>query len=118
MARGALLLHDVFLEDVSDFKLDSDYEVAIKPDGIQGPHRNLMAAIVIRAIKDAIGKNKLNKDSAREWLSSDNNHISSFKHVCDVLDLDAQKVRGKIKIHMERKDAGLPGTLKIPYLCE
>jgi len=116
MGRGALYFHDVFLRDVGLPKMDPDYVTETKSNDTQGCFRNLYAGILIRAVKDLIGRCKRHRDSAGEWLGSDNNHISSFRHICDILDLDVQKVREKIRVHIERKNAGLPGTINIPYL--
>lgn len=116
MQRGALLLYDCFLEKFEDVRLDTDYAAGIKPEDTQGPNRNLFAAILIRGIRDVTGENKQHRDSAQEWLDSNNTHIASFRYICDVLDLNATKLREKITDHIERKNAGLPGTISMPYL--
>ena len=117
MGRGALLLHDVFLAEIGVPKLDPDYIAGIVPGNSQDScRRNLFAGILIRAFKDLVGRSKHHRDSAAEWLRSDNNHVSSFRHVCAILDLDVQIIREKITTHRERIHAGLPGTIKMPYL--
>jgi hypothetical protein len=114
---GALLFYDVFLEETRAPKLDPDYVAGITSPNFQDNRcRNLFAGILIRGIRDLLGRSRHHRDSAAEWLGSDNNHVSSFRHVCAILDLDVQKVRDKITTHKERIHAGLPGTIKMPYL--
>lgn len=116
MKRGALLLYDIFIEKFEDIKLDSDYVTGIKSDDIQKPFRNLFTGILIQGIKDATGKKKQHRDSAQEWLDSNNIHIASFIYVCVVLDLDVKKAREKIKTYIGDKNAGLSETIKMPCL--
>lgn len=116
MSRGALLLYDVFVEKIKDVRLDPDYAAGIEPDDTQRIYRHLFAGVLVRGIRDAIGNNQHYKDSAQEWLNSDSIYIASFKYVCDVLGLDIQKVREKVKTHIRNKNAGLPGTINMPYL--
>ena len=65
--------------------------------------KTLWAAVLKRAVKDATAlpkhycesplRSRMNIESAREWLKSQNTEIGSFLWICDVLGLDPDHER-------------------------
>ena len=66
------------------------------------PERNLLMAIVERAILDLVGNNALEESRAKEWLYGDLEEPGphgefSFPWICEELDLDIEETVGKIR---------------------
>lgn len=60
------------------------------------PYLKLWASVFLQAIDDAWCKDALIRDPAREWISSDDNHVNSFLSLCELFDLDPGITRQKI----------------------
>ncbi len=78
-----------------DTKSDLDYDDVTQKD-LGTPERNLVAAIMQRAIDDAYGQSKdiprHEKRGARTWLRTGEEYEWSFVWACKSLDLDPQSV--------------------------
>ena len=63
------------------------------------PERNLLVALLHRALLDYFGSRRIDKDDARVWLfeESDEREAFSFSWVCAQLDLDRQEILTRIK---------------------
>lgn len=59
------------------------------------PERQLLAAIVFRALLDLGAKKYQDRQSAKKWLMSENERAFSFKWICKELYADAEAVRQK-----------------------
>jgi len=63
------------------------------------PERNLLMAVLERAIRDYVGNCRVESEAAREWLfdlSGTSQDVFSFPWVCHQLDLQPVKVLSKI----------------------
>lgn len=71
------------------------------PSGKGTPERNLLMAILERAILDYVGNDKKELEEAGDWLFGDLENYQhdefSFPWLCEQLDLDPQKTAGIIK---------------------
>lgn len=77
------------------------------PDELVGP-RDLWAAVMHGAVSDLLGQNSTTKGrnrhvintdlarGARRWFDSDDRDIGSFLWICSVLELDPERVRGRL----------------------
>lgn len=76
------------------------------------PYRNLLAAIVERAILDALNQTKAirainrrqlreHKEDAIEWLFSEAHEPLSFVGICEYLDYSVEAIRAAIKKELE-----------------
>jgi hypothetical protein len=87
--------------------VDAD-EVFGAPNLTGTPERNLLVAILTRAILDFVGNETREVESAGEWIFDevDSPHTPaepySFKWVCQHLDLDYRRIAGKIKAMPKR----------------
>lgn len=66
------------------------------------PERNLLMAIIERAILDLVGNNALEEGRAKEWLFDDLEKPGphgefSFPWICEELDLDVEETVQKIR---------------------
>jgi hypothetical protein len=75
---------------------------------IRDPYRNLLLAMIERAIMDALNQSKASshselrrlqehKEDALEWLFSDKHEPLSFLGICEYLDYSAECIRAAIK---------------------
>ena len=66
---------------------------------ITTPERNLLVALLHRALLDYFGSRRSDKDDARDWLfeESDERDAFSFSWVCSHLDLDRKEILTRIK---------------------
>jgi hypothetical protein len=66
---------------------------------IRTPERNLLVAMIQRAIFDYMGNREFDRDSAAEWLFDDteNSDLFSFQWVCSQLDLEPQAITSRVK---------------------
>ena len=70
------------------------------PNQTGTPERNLLLAILERAILDFVGNDEVEVESSSEWLfESDEEQMLafSFRWVCHHLDLDHRSVRDRIR---------------------
>lgn len=77
------------------------------PDELARP-RDLWAAVMHGAVSDLLGKDTTTKGrtrnvintelslSARRWFDSDDCGIGTFRWICSVLELDPERVRGRL----------------------
>jgi len=99
------------------------------PPEIDLPLRELMSAMLIKAVDDYLYPGdhyyictKDDKRSARVWLFSDcaEDHILSFKNICQTMNLDRESLRQAIKeryndntrLSMEQRAERYPSLLK------
>lgn len=73
-------------------------EIHSEPLSEESPERNLMAAVLEGAVREAIGWKGLPtaypkpvKESAHRWLQSKDFHPYSFLHCCHYLDIEPDK---------------------------
>jgi hypothetical protein len=63
------------------------------------PERNLLMAILVRAILDFVGNDKKEALSAQEWLSQEDTEgeeVFTFAWICNQLDLDHKTIQSRI----------------------
>lgn len=86
-------------------------------DGIA--ERHLLAAVLLRAVRDYGYTGSANPEearvaeSAREWIfddADDLDHIGTFCTICRLMDLDVERVRARIRIMSSRQARGV-GTV-------
>ena len=70
------------------------------------PERNLLMAVVERAILDLVGNDEREVEAAREWIfdedSDSGRYNFSFSWICHQLDLDHEKILEKIRLMPKR----------------
>ena len=66
---------------------------------LQTPERNLLVAMIQRAIFDYMGNREFDRESAAEWLFEDSggSEVFSFDWVCAQLDLEPEVITSKVK---------------------
>lgn len=70
------------------------------PNPTGTPERNLLLAMLERAILDFVGNDQLEIESAEEWLFENEGELLrpfTFRWVCHQLDLDSDQVQSRIK---------------------
>lgn len=70
-------------------------EYQILADGIENdnaPEKQLLGAILMSAIRDIKTRGVKAKQAETYFLRSDDEHIFSFKSICEFLELDQKKV--------------------------
>lgn len=76
------------------------------PNQTGTPERNLLMAILERAILDYVGNDPKEIEEAAEWLFEDLSQTNydqfSFPWLCQQLDLDPYKIAGKVKAMPKR----------------
>lgn len=75
------------------------------PNSTGTPERNLLMAILERAILDFVGNDSTEAEEAESWLFDDQTntrHAFSFAWVCDQLDLNPSKISAAIKAMPKR----------------
>src|SRR5262249_11618104 len=79
-----------------DILLASQHGTARPPDS---PCRRLVAAVLERALLDAVGRTarQIDRDDALAWFASDDEAPLSFRWVAAQLGLDAEWLRGRIR---------------------
>ncbi len=91
------------------FQFASELEVSevFGPVNLTGtPERNLLMAILVRAILDFVGNNSQEAEEAEEWLfagsSRDEDEPYTFAWLCQQLDLDKFSIAEKIRAMPKR----------------
>jgi len=89
-------------------------------DGIA--ERHLLAAVLLRAVRDYCYSGSKDPEearvaeAAREWIfdgSEDEDHIGAFCTICQLMDLDFQRVRAQIlSMSLVRERQASPGLLE------
>jgi hypothetical protein len=64
--------------------------------------RNLWAAVLKQAIKDAKQDLKSSLTSPGLWFYSDSQAIGSFLWICGVLNIDPESIRPVVRLEMKR----------------
>ena len=87
--------------------LDSEtFNILEIPNQTGTPERNLLMAILERAILDYVGNDSREVEEAEEWLFGEIRKPSyqafTFPWICQELDLDYRKISGKIKAMPKR----------------
>ena len=82
--------------------IDTDaYRLFDIPNETGTPERRLILAILERAILDYVGNDEREAEDALAWifdeLPGDGRLEFSFSWICDELDLDRERIRGKIR---------------------
>lgn len=82
-----------------------------------GAIRALFVAILSRALKDIFkptyGERETYKTQALQWITADDaESVTSFINICSHLDIDAERIRQRIKIEIHRIECGQPHRLK------
>ncbi|MCB0335547.1 MAG: hypothetical protein KDD62_04555 [Bdellovibrionales bacterium] len=77
-----------------DVDADAIYE---EPNSTGSPERNLLMAILERALLDFVGNEKKQVNAAQEWIfgdssNDDDGEYFSFDFICEALDLDREHV--------------------------
>ncbi|MEJ2077700.1 MAG: hypothetical protein P8020_17235 [Acidobacteriota bacterium] len=91
------------------------------------PLVNLAMGIMTQAIRDLISpQQKLDKDwqtwqdDAQAWFDSDERHTGSFEWVCEVLEINPERLRAWVKSlkHLDRKQkkATILSLIRLTYL--
>lgn len=89
-------------------ELDADGQVLYEEPNLTGsPERNLLMAILERALLDLVGNEDRQVEDAREWFFGDEPEILmqeefSFPWICEQLDLDTNKVAAQVKAMPKR----------------
>ena len=78
------------------------YNLYEAPNQTGTPERNLLMAVIERAILDLVGNEAKEAEQAADWLFGDLNGekpytIFSFPWVCEVLELDRFQIANKIR---------------------
>ena len=80
--------------------IDTDDEIPSfeQPNFTGSPERNLLMAMLERAILDYVGNDKKESDDARQWIFGSNHPYEeySFAWVCSELDLDPARISDTI----------------------
>ena len=73
----------------------------IRENRPQSPERELLVAILHRALLDYTGNQATQRNEAQEWLfnGSDSGEPFSFNWVCSQLDLDSTAVRSQLDLY-------------------
>lgn len=72
------------------------------------PEKTLLAAVLLRAVRDVIvysrGRTPEEErvaEAARQWIfedtDDDDSHFASFVNICQVMDLDHERVRDRVR---------------------
>ncbi len=88
---------------------------------------NLAMGIMTQAIRDLISpQKKLDKDwqtwqeDAQAWFDSEENHTGSFQWVCEVLDINPERLRawvdGLKRLDRKQKKATILSLIRLTYL--
>ncbi len=66
---------------------------------LQTPERNLLVAMIQRAIFDYMGNREFDRESAAEWLfdGTGDSDLFSFEWVCAQLDLEPEVITSKVR---------------------
>jgi hypothetical protein len=97
-------------------QLDSDsYELFDTPKETGTPERNLLMAILERAVLDYVGNDNKEAETAKEWLFGDLEESESpatsefsFPWLCHQLDLDSRKIASQVRAMPKRGDRRIP----------
>lgn len=72
------------------------------------PEKTLLAAVLLRAVRDVVVYSRARTpeeervaEAARQWIfeeaDDDDSHFASFVSICQVMDLDHQRVRDRVR---------------------
>lgn len=64
------------------------------------PEHRLVSAVLVQAVQDLERGNPTVQQSVRAWIRSETGVPWSFQWCCDLLDLDAEQVRTRLKAPM------------------
>lgn len=89
--------------------LDADSDALFESPNMTGtPERNLLMAILERAMLDYVGNDEKEAQAAKDWIFGDLEESRptefSFPWVCGQLDLDTLKIAQRIKRMPKRKE--------------
>jgi hypothetical protein len=78
------------------------------------PEKRLLAAVLQRAVSDFVTGDGECKESAKQWLLSDETTDAplNFRYVCEALDLDVDLLRAQI-VQMSESNTTISGELSI-----
>ena len=65
--------------------------------------KNLWVAVIITAIKDLTSTNRIHRELAQYWLTSDNDNFPAFRAVCGGMGLDYEVIRERIFYNLKKK---------------
>lgn len=88
--------------------VDIDADEIFGPVNLTGtPERNLLMAVLVRAILDYVGNEEKEVETATEWLFDDLESAQpytpySFSWICEQLDLDREQVAAKVRAMPKR----------------
>lgn len=82
--------------------LESEYYLYEIPNQKGTPERNLLVAVLERALLDYVGNDTRERDAARQWLfaekkASETSEEFSLSWICHQLDLDIDEVLSKVR---------------------
>ncbi len=89
---------------------------------VDRPIRKLALAILIRALRDGIGRGSISSEGAketvywhqdaREWLFSESDQAGSFLWICDILAMDPAKLRSWVRTFLQSNQARQKATVE------
>lgn len=86
-------------EFISFLSMDFNF---MEENNMEQKYRNLWAAVLKQAIKDANQNTKYPFNNPQLWFKSDSHAVGSFLWICNILNIDPESIRFPLEIGIKR----------------